>query len=98
VTVGMTEAQDRKTIPITVMDCPSCIVNMEKELRKLKGVKEAQGNYIMEKVVVTYDPNEINVPAIEKKIEDLGYRITYKKYRTITERIRSWMKRGKWIE
>jgi copper chaperone CopZ len=52
----MTEAQDRKTIPITGMDCSSCIVNIEKELKKLKGVKEAQGSYIMEKVVVTYDP------------------------------------------
>jgi len=95
VTIGMTEAQDRKTIPITGIDCPSCIVNIEKELKKLKGVKEAQGNYIMEKVVVTYDPNEIDVPAIEKKIEDLGYRISYKRYPTVKERIRSWMKHGK---
>ena len=94
-TIGMTEAQDRKTIPITGMDCPSCIVNIEKELKKLKGVKEAQGNYIMEKVVVTYDQNKIDVPAIEKKIEDLGYRISYKRYPSITERIRNWMKRSK---
>jgi len=91
----MKEAQDRKTIPITGMDCPSCIVNIEKELKKLNGVKEAQGNYIMEKVVVTYDPNEIDVPAIEKKIEDLGYRISYKRYPSMKERIRSLMKHGK---
>ena len=91
----MKEAEDRKTIPITGMDCPSCIVNIEKELRKLRGVKEAQGNYIMEKVVVTYDPNEIDVPAIEKKIEHLGCRISYKRYPSMKERIRSWMKHGK---
>jgi len=95
VTAGMTEAQDRKTIPVTGMDCPSCIVNIEKELKNLKGVKEAQGNYIMEKIIVTYDPSKIDVPAIEKKIEDLGYRISYKIYPSITQRIRSWMKRGK---
>jgi len=47
------------------------------------------------KVVVTYDPNEIDGPAIEKKIEDLGYRISYMRYPSITERIRSWMKRSK---
>jgi len=63
VTVGMTEAQDRRTIPVAGMDCSSCIVNIEKELKRLKGVKELQGSYIMEKVVVTYDPNEIDVPA-----------------------------------
>jgi len=95
VTVGMTEAQDRKTFPVTGMDCPSCILNIEKELKKLKGIKEAQGNYIMEKIVVTYDPSKIDVPAIEKKIEDLGYRISYKIYPSITQRIRSWMKFGK---
>ena len=94
-TVGMREAQDRKTIPITVRDCPSCIVNIEKELRKLKGIKEAQGNYIMEKIAVTYDPSKMDVPAIEKKIEDLGYRISYKKYPSIAQRVRSWIKRGR---
>jgi len=77
------------------MDCPSCILNIEKELKKLKGVKEAQGNYIMEKIVVTYDPSKIDVPAIEKKIEDLGYRISYKRYPGITQRIRGWMKHDK---
>jgi len=91
----MTEAQDRKMIPITGMDCPSCIINIEKELKKLKGVKEAQGNYMMEKVIVTYDPSKIDVSTIEKKIEDLGYRISYKKYPAMTERIRSWIKRNK---
>jgi len=82
-------------IPITGMDCPSCIVNIEKELRKLKGIKEAQGNYIMEKIAVTYDPSKMDVPAIEKKIEDLGYRISYKKYPSIAQRVRSWIKRGR---
>jgi len=91
----MTEAEERKTFPITGMDCPSCIVNIEKELKKLRGVKEAQGNYIVEKVVVTYDPSKIDVSAIEKKIEDLGYRIAYKKYPSIAERIRRWIKRSK---
>jgi len=91
----MTEAEERKTFPITGMDCPSCILNIEKELKKLKGVKEAQGNYIMEKVVVTYDSSKTDVSAIEKKIEDLGYRISYKRYPSIAEKIRNWMKRSK---
>jgi copper chaperone CopZ len=95
VTIGMTVAQDQKTIPITGMDCPLCIVNIEKELKKLEGVKEARGNYIMEKVVVTYDPSKIDILAIEKKIEDLGYRVSYIRYPSIAKRIRSWIKRSK---
>jgi len=91
----MTEAQDRKTIPIAGMDCPSCIANIEKELKKLEGVKEAQGSYMMEKVVVTYDSSKIDIPAIERKIEDLGYRISYKRYPSIAQRIHSWITRSK---
>jgi len=77
------------------MDCPSCIANIEKELKKLEGVKEAQGSYMMEKVVVTYDSSKIDIPAIERKIEDLGYRISYKRYPSIAQRIHSWITRSK---
>jgi len=49
----------------------------------------------MEKVVVTYDPSKIDIPAIEKKIENLGYRISYKRYPSIAQRIHSWIRRSK---
>ena len=77
----------RKVLPILGMDCPACALTIEKRLRKLEGVKEAKVNYMTQNVVVTYDPSKIGIPEIEKTIEDLGYRIAYKKYESILERV-----------
>jgi len=68
------------------MDCPTCASIIEKELRKLSGVEDVRVNFLMKKVVVTYDPKKIGVPELEGKLEDLGYRLSYKKYRSFFER------------
>jgi len=69
------------------MDCPTCVLIIEKELKKLEGVKEARVNFLMKKVIVTYDPEKIGVPELEKRLEDLGYRIAYKKYGSVFDKI-----------
>lgn len=83
----MSENYLRKTIPIDRMDCASCALTIEKEMKKLEGVKDVRINLLMRKVVVTYDPEKIDIPDLEKKIEDLGYRISYKKYESIFDKI-----------
>ena len=77
----------RKVLPILGMDCPACALTIEKRLVKLEGVKEAKVNYMTQNVAVTYDPNKNGIPEIEKAIEELGYRIAYKKYEGILERV-----------
>jgi copper chaperone CopZ/thiol-disulfide isomerase/thioredoxin len=62
------------------MGCPTCTSIIEKELKKLAGVKDVRVNFLMRKVVVTYDPKKIGVPDLEKRIEELGFRLLYKKY------------------
>lgn len=69
------------------MDCPTCVLTIEKELKKLEGVNEAHVNFLMKKVVVTYDPKKISVPELEKRLEDLGYRVAYKKYGGIFDKV-----------
>jgi len=69
------------------MDCVTCALRLEKDLRKVPGVKEADVNLVLEKVTVTYDPQEIDVPSLERKIESLGYRLLYKKHEGFAERI-----------
>ena len=69
------------------MDCPTCVLTIEKELKKLVGVKEAHVNFLMKKVIVTYNPEKIGVPELEKRFEDLGYRIAYKKYGSVFSKI-----------
>lgn len=83
----MEEEYRRKTIPITDMDCPTCALTIEKELKKLEGVKDARVNFLMKKVIVTYDPRKVGVPEIEKRLEDLGYGVAYKKYEGIFSKV-----------
>ena len=78
---------NRKVLPILGMNCQACALIIEKRLRKLEGVKEAKVNYMTQNIAVTYDPSRIGIPEIEKAIEELGYRLAYKKYEGILERV-----------
>jgi copper chaperone CopZ len=69
-----------KLIPIIRMDCPTCIATLEKEIRKLPGVKEVRGNYMTKTLEVTYDSDVVGLSKIETAIERIGYQIAYKKY------------------
>ena len=77
-----------KYIPLIRMDCPTCIPLLEGELQRLKGVKKAQGNYLKKTLKITYAPNITPIEDIETTIEQLGYRIAYKKYAGVLSRLR----------
>ncbi len=84
---SMSTDKVEKSIPIVNMDCASCAKTIEKELVKIPGVKEIKINIIMKKATVRYDPALVDLPQIERKIEKIGYRIGYKKYRGILDKI-----------
>lgn len=77
-----------KSIPILRMDCPTCIPFLEREVKKIKGVKDARGSYMTRTLKVSYDPEVAKIEEIEKAIEDAGYRIAYKKYPGIVSKIK----------
>lgn len=81
-----------KRIPISRMDCPTCIPFLEKEVEKIKGVKEAKGSYMTRTLKVSYDPEVVNIGEIEKAIEDAGYRVAYKKYPDMLSKMRRLLK------
>ncbi len=68
-----------KEIAITRMDCPTCVVTLEKSIMKVPGVKKAQGNYLKKTIRVTME-DTVPLAAVEKAIEDVGYQVAYKKY------------------
>jgi thioredoxin 1 len=82
-----------KEIGITRMDCPTCVVTLEKSVVKVPGVKKAQGNYLKKTLKVTYD-DATPLTAIEKAIEDVGYQVAYKKYPSPLSRLRGLFGRG----
>ena len=83
----MAETYMRKVIPVTRMDCPTCVATIEKELAKLEGVKGVHVNFLMKKIIVDYDPEKVDVPKLEERVERLGYRIAYKKYESLSEKL-----------
>lgn len=85
----------RKVIPVTTMDCPTCVVTIERELARLEGVRDVRVNFLMRKIVVDYDPERIGVPELEERVEGLGYRISYKKYEGLFDRISRALRMGR---
>lgn len=94
----LSDGSNRLSLPIVEMDCPTCASTIEKEFKKLIGVEDVRVNFLMKKVVVTYDPKKIGVPELEGKLEDLGYRLSYKKYRGFFERFSRFLGKKESIE
>lgn len=84
-----------KNIPITRMDCPTCIPLLEREVRRLGGVSEVRGSYMTKTLRVAYDASRVQLAEIEAAIERLGYRIAYKKYPGPLSRFRELFGRDK---
>lgn len=82
-----------KEIGITRMDCPTCIVTLEKSVMKVSGVKKAQGNYLKKTIRVTYN-EATSLAAIERAIEDVGYQVAYKKYPSPLSKLRGLFSRN----
>lgn len=64
---------------ITGMTCSACSARIEKGLRKMEGVQEANVNLALEKAMVQYDPNVLKLSDIQQKVEDLGYGVVKEK-------------------
>jgi Cu+-exporting ATPase len=81
----MSQSLKETTIQITGMTCAACSTRIEKGLRKLEGVQDANVNLALEKSTIKYDSTTTNVEALQKKIQDLGYDVvTERKEFTIT--------------
>jgi Cu+-exporting ATPase len=66
-------AQQKNTLPITGMTCANCAATIERNLKKLDGVAEANVNFATETATVTFDPAVLGEGALISKIKDVGY-------------------------
>jgi Cu+-exporting ATPase len=57
------------------MTCAACVRKVEKALTRLRGVEEANVNLSAAKAGVTYDPNQVALPQMEKAITEIGYEV-----------------------
>ncbi len=61
------------TLKIKGMSCASCAVTIEKSLKGLDGIIDANINLASEKALVHYDSDKVSLEDISKRIEDAGY-------------------------
>lgn len=57
------------------MHCASCAVRNEEQLKKLKGVKEANVNYAMQTATVEFDEKQVTPKAFHRVVTDNGYNV-----------------------
>ena len=67
--------EDKLTISVGGMTCAACVNRVEKTLRDLPGVAEANVNFATERATVTFDGDRVDRGDFRKAIEDLGYEV-----------------------
>lgn len=72
-------AQKEVNLQIQGMTCAACANRIEKGLKKVQGVKDANVNFTLERSKVSYDPDVTDIKQFEKKIESLGYKVVKEK-------------------
>ncbi|MCJ7774743.1 MAG: heavy metal translocating P-type ATPase, partial [Desulfobacterales bacterium] len=65
--------EQKVTLPVTGMTCANCAINIERGVKKLEGVKDANANFATEKAVVSFDSEQLKLKDIVSKIKSSGY-------------------------
>jgi Cu+-exporting ATPase len=60
-------------LPIEGMTCASCVLRVEKALKKVDGVTEAAVNLATEKARVAFDPARVTLAQLQKAVAESGY-------------------------
>lgn len=71
--------EKRIVIKIGGMHCANCALTIEKNIKNLPGVREANVSFASEKAMITFDPKAIDIKDIERTIEEVGYKVIYEK-------------------
>jgi Cu+-exporting ATPase len=61
------------TLPVTGMTCANCVATVERSVRKLDGVQEANVNFASEKLSLVYDDSLLKTGDIVARIRKAGY-------------------------
>lgn len=69
------KVKKKAEIKISGMSCAACAINVEKSLKDLEGVEEAQVNIGTEKATVEYNPEKLKLAELENAVETAGYNV-----------------------
>ena len=69
-------AESQTVLALEGMTCASCAMRIEKGLKKVPGVKDANVNLATELATVTYDAAQTGLEQMVQKVEAVGYKAT----------------------
>ncbi|MFS0593191.1 heavy metal translocating P-type ATPase [Cytobacillus horneckiae] len=72
-------SQKEATLQISGMTCAACATKIEKGLKKIEGVEEANVNFALEKTKIKYDSDKTDVTKFKEKVQSLGYNVVSEK-------------------
>jgi len=94
----MVHEQNKKTqqceLPITGMSCASCAITIEKELKKVPGVAEANVSALTNKARITYDPAAADTAELKQAVKRAGYDVYERKEQKEPEKRRGKGEKG----
>jgi len=61
------------TLPITGMTCANCVATVERSIKKVNGVVQANVNLSNERATVEFDPSLTSLPAMIQRVRNAGY-------------------------
>lgn len=67
--------QKHLTLPITGMTCANCVATVERNLKKVGGVKSASVNLSSERATVVFDPAMAGLEDLVARVERAGYHV-----------------------
>ncbi|AEE14078.1 heavy metal translocating P-type ATPase [Thermodesulfobium narugense DSM 14796] len=70
---------EKLILKIEGMSCASCAMNVEKALKKVKGVENAVVNLASEKALITFNPKDFSEKDAFEAVEKAGYKALYEK-------------------
>jgi Cu+-exporting ATPase len=66
-------ATKQVTLPVTGMTCASCASRIERGVKKVNGVADAQVNLASEHATITFDPQQVQPQDLIAAVEKTGY-------------------------
>ena len=72
-------AEKQLTMDIKGMTCAACANRIEKGLKRMDGVVQAQVNLARERASVVYDKDRVSPEMVAAKVRDLGYEVVTEK-------------------
>jgi len=61
------------TLPVEGMTCASCVLRVEKALKKVEGVNRASVNLATEQATIEFDPSKATMGQLASAVADSGY-------------------------